>query len=59
MGARIESIEKSRKALAKAIGAHIKPESRVIPFRNDDVPKFLKRLNRIEAESFKSYFVIK
>ena len=33
--------------------------TKVIPFTNDDVPKFLKKLDKFEKESRKHHLIIK
>ena len=35
-----------------------RPDEKVIPFKNNDVPAFLKRLDRFEARSMRVNFVV-
>jgi hypothetical protein len=57
----ITSFEKSRKVLLTQMTAKAKGEVKeaVIGFRNDDVPKFLRQLNKFEKQSRKSSITIK
>lgn len=45
--------------LRQLIASSIKAESKVIPFTNDDVPKYLKRLDKFENRPSKRLIVIK
>jgi len=49
------SFEESRKALLKGLTAQAKGKiiTKIIPFTNDDVPKFLRKLDKFEARSRK------
>jgi len=55
------SIEASRKALRNELKKNCKGKdiiTRVIPFTNDDVPKYLELLERVEAESRKTIIMV-
>jgi len=55
------SIEASRRALRAELKKKCKGENiitRVIPFDNDDVPKYLELLERVEAESRKTVLMV-
>jgi len=53
------SFEKKRAALLQRMAPKAQGQAKVVHFANDDVPKFLKRLDRFESESRKSRLVAK
>ena len=60
MGRTTGFVASSRKALLKAMA---KNDSRsaheqVVPFSNNDVPKFLKRLNKLEEQAKNTRFKV-
>ncbi len=54
------SFEESRKALLKGLTAQVKGKviTKIIPFTNDDVPKFLHKLDKFEARSRKTCLMV-
>ena len=54
------SIEASRKALRSELKKKCKGETitKVIPFTNNDVPNYLKWLDRVETESRKTVIMV-
>ena len=55
------SFENSRKALAKQISskAGAAAVEKMVPFRDDDVPKYLRGLAKFQEQSRKSRLVVK
>ena len=53
MSAKNKTFEQQRKMLLAAILTHARGRviKKVIPFRNDDVPRFLRKLNEFETHS--------
>lgn len=56
-----KSFEENRQNLLVQMTAEagVKCEEKTIPFENDDVPRFLERLDEFEAMSKKSQIIIK
>ena len=53
MSAKNKTFEQQQKALVAAMSAHARGQviKKVIPFRNDDVPRYLRKLNEFERQS--------
>lgn len=51
------SFQRSRQALLSRMSAKANTQAKVIHFRNNDVPQFLKNLDRFETQSRKKRLV--
>ena len=60
MRARNKNFEQQQKALLAAMSAHARGQviKKVIPFRNDDVPRYLRELNEFERQSRNANLVV-
>lgn len=54
------SSEQNRKALLRRMSAHSRGRiiRRLVPFRNDDVPRYLRKLDEFERQSRKANLVV-
>ena len=61
MSKSIQTFEQSRKALLARMSARAGKRAikKVIPFRNDDVPKYLLKLDEFEQQSRRANLVVR